>query len=90
VRVAGSIDGRVALPGVREHNGTGLDVGLDEAVQRPSADIGNASQPDPAGPAASTLNGDRYQHFLALGPPAAKPWLLAADVGLVNFDVARQ
>ena len=46
VPVPSPVDPHVALPGVGQQQGSGLDVGFDEAVERESTDVADPAQPE--------------------------------------------
>src|SRR6266568_1229585 len=77
----------VTHPGVGDHPRTVLDVPGDEGVQQGGGAIAQDRHPGPAvSPRFLDLDSDADQGLLALGPPAAQPWFLPADVGLVYLD----
>jgi hypothetical protein len=91
VGVTESADTPVGRPGIGDHLRPWLDVLGDEGVQRGGGDVRDYRHA--AAPLPSWLfDLDRYadQGLLAFGPAAPQPWLLAADVGLIHLDRARQ
>ena len=76
----------VAHPGAGDHPRARLDMAGHERVQRGRGRVGQDGHPAPAdSPRLLYLRRDADQGFLAPGPPAAQPRLLAADVGLVHL-----
>jgi hypothetical protein len=83
--------GRVRPPAIGDHPGVRLDVVGEERSQRVGRRVEQRRHAATAQPLGlSALDGDPDEHLLALLPPAAQPWLLAAEVALVDLHLARQ
>src|SRR6266545_8213601 len=64
--------------------------GLDEAVQRESAGIGDTAQPYAPGTTAPALHSNRDLRFLAAGASTMCSRLLAAHIGFIDFYLAAE
>ena len=83
------VDAGVPLPGVGDDRRPRLDVRGDEGVQRGTGGICEDRHPAAAvSPGLLQLDCHADQGLLALGPPAAQPRLIPADVGLIHLDRA--
>ena len=86
VDVAELLQSAIALPAVGYDRRARFDVIRYEPVQRGPRCIRDRCDPTPAHP-FRLPDFDRYagQYLLTLGPAAAQPWLLTADVSLIYF-----